>query len=132
MDWIHVLELVAPTALALTPAAPFIPAVLAGIKLAEAKGGTAAEKKALAVETAVAIGQGVEGIKAGTIDPETLGRVVDHGIETAVGVANLIHKGPAAVAVVSVDAAKDTGNQPPSTPPTRSSGPPAPAPTAPS
>jgi hypothetical protein len=102
MNWIDILEHSLPMALAFTPAAPFIPAVLAGIKLAQAHGGTKDEKKALAVETAIKLAQGTDAIKAGTVDPATLGKVVDDGIETAVGVANLIHKGPDAVKVVPV------------------------------
>jgi hypothetical protein len=102
MDWISLLERIAPVALAFTPAAPFIPAIMAGVKLAQETGGTKDEKKALAVETAIKIAQGTDAIRAGTVDPEALGKVVDDGIETAVGVVNLIHKGPEVVKVVPV------------------------------
>lgn len=106
MHWIEILKNIAPLALAFTPAAPFIPALIAGIELAEARGGSSVEKKALAVETAVKIAQGVEAVKAGTVDPQSLGEVVSNGIETAVGVANLIHKGPEEVKVVPVAVAE--------------------------
>lgn len=101
MDWLHILEAVAPAALAFTPAAPFIPAVIAGVKLAQAKGGTGAEKKALAMDTAMKIAEGVDAVRAGTVDPATLSKVVSDGIETAVGVTKLVHKGPDAAKVVS-------------------------------
>lgn len=93
--WLQVLRQIGPVVLAFTPAAPFIPAVLAGIEIAEQAGGTGAEKKAKAIETAVQIANGVNAVKgAPVIDPQQLSTTVDAAIDTVVGVANLVDRTP--------------------------------------
>lgn len=93
--WIQILRQVGPAILAFTPAAPFIPAVLAGIEIAENTGGTGAEKKAKAIETAVEIANGINAVKgAPVVDPQQLGATVSSAIDTAVGVANLVDRTP--------------------------------------
>jgi hypothetical protein len=90
---LQVLETLGPVVLALTPAAPFIPAVIAGIRLAESHGGTGAEKKALAQSTALAIANGVNAVTGQpTIPSGQLEAVTGQAIDTVVGVVNLTHK----------------------------------------
>ncbi len=89
-NWLHILETIGPAVLAFTPAAPFIPAVLAGIKLAESSGGTGAEKKQLAIETAAQIATSVNQVTGKpAVNPAQLAAVTGTAIDTVVGVVNL-------------------------------------------
>ena len=95
MKWIDVLEQLGPAVLTMTPAAPFIPAIIAGIKLAETlKGpGNGAEKKQIAQAVSAAIASGVNQAKGGdVINPDQLSAVTGTAIDTVVGVVNLTHK----------------------------------------
>lgn len=95
--WLEVLETMGPAVLAFTPAAPFIPAVVTGIKLAEQlKGASGPEKKQAAQDVALAIANGVNEAKGQpTIDAATLSTVTGTAIDTVVGVVNLTHKAAA-------------------------------------
>ncbi len=93
-NWLHILGTLGPSVLAFTPAAPFIPAVIAGIKLAESRGGTGAEKKAIALETAVRVAEGIHAEDAQIISPQALATTVSDAIDTVVDVTNLVHRTP--------------------------------------
>ena len=100
MDWKsfgRLVEQLAPIALSITGVPPaLIPVIVHGIQTAEQFGGTGAEKKAKAltlvttaiVGTNVAVGKQV-------IDPNAI-NAVSNGIDTVVGIVNLIKKQPVA------------------------------------
>ena len=99
MNWIDLLKTIGPGILAVTPAAPFIPAVLAGVELAEelhAGAGNSAQKKATAQKVALAVAQGVNAAKnEPLVNADQLAAVTGTAIDTVVGVVNLTQKAAA-------------------------------------
>lgn len=100
-DFGHVLEQIAPIALSVIPGVPpvLIPLVVHGIQTAEAiPGATGAQKKAAAldlVNTGIASTNAAAGKQV--IDPTAI-NAVGEGIDTVVGVVNLINGKPAPLA----------------------------------
>ena len=100
MDWKsfgRLVEQLAPIALALTGVPPvLIPVVIHGIQVAEQFGGTGAEKKAKAIDLVTTAISGTN-LAAGkqVVDPNAV-HAVSNGIDTVVGVVNLINKHPVA------------------------------------
>ena len=100
MDWKkfgHLVEQLAPIALAVTGVPPvLVPIVVHGIQVAEELGGTGTEKKASAIDlvnTAI-LGTNIAAGKQ-VVDPNAI-HAVSNGIDTVVGVVNLINKRPVA------------------------------------
>ena len=100
MDWKsfgHLVEQLAPIALALTGVPPvLIPVVVHGIQVAESFGGTGAEKKekAITLVTTAILGTNIAAGKQ-ILDPNAI-HAVSNGIDTVVGVVNLVKKQPVA------------------------------------
>lgn len=91
--WLHLIEQVAPYALAATPAAPLAPFIAIGIQAAEQiPGATGATKLAIAKQI-VSIGVAATNAQAGhqKIDPVLVDQTVTDGINTVVGAVNLAH-----------------------------------------
>ena len=81
-------EIMAPIALASAGVpAGLIPLVTHGIQLAESHPGTGAEKKALALDAVTTGLAAVNAVKPGAVDPDIV-KVVDEGIDTAIGAIN--------------------------------------------
>jgi len=98
MNWIDLLKTIGPGILAVTPAAPFIPAVIAGVELAEELhgAGSGAQKKATAQKVALAVAQGVNAVKnEPLVNADQLAAVTGTAIDTVVGVVNLTQKAAA-------------------------------------
>lgn len=91
--WLQVLEQVGPTVLMFTPLAPIAPAVVAGIKVAEAiPGATGPQKKALVQQIAGLAAAGANAQAGKTVvDPTSLEAVSGQAIDTVIGVVNLTH-----------------------------------------
>lgn len=98
LKWLAVLKQIGPVVLALTPAAPMAPFVLAGIDAAEhLKGASGPEKLAHAkaiTQAAVAAVNAQHG--SPVIDPDLADAVYDDAVSTTIGVCNLVHRQPPA------------------------------------
>lgn len=101
VDWknfARILEQIAPIALSVVPGIPpvLVPVIVHGIQTAEKLGGTGPEKKASAIDL-VRTGILATNLAAGkqVVDPSTI-NAVSNGIDTVVGVVNVIHKQPVA------------------------------------
>lgn len=97
--WLDVLEQVGPIVIALSPLAPIAPAVVAGIRAAEAiPGATSSQKKAKTMEIVSAAVQGANA-QAGkvVVDPNEAMLAADNAIDTIVHVTNVIHRNPVAI-----------------------------------
>lgn len=101
MDWkafAHVLGQIAPLVLMIIPGVPpiLIPSIVNGIQAAEQFGGTGAEKKAAAIATvksSIAVANLVA--QREVVDPTAI-HAVSNGIDTVVGVVNLLKSQPVA------------------------------------
>lgn len=95
MKWFDILKIIGPAVLAVIPGgAAIAPLVVAGMQAAEQiPGKTGTEKKAL-VQEIVAIGaQGANAVaKREMLPPAEVAAVTGTGIDTVVGVVNLIHR----------------------------------------
>lgn len=96
--WFRILKEIGPTVLAFTPIAPLVPAIIAGIELAEQiPGATGAQKKAIVQQIAKTAAEGANA-QAGhvVIDAASIETVAGSAIDTVVGVVNIIHQLPEA------------------------------------
>lgn len=91
--WLAILEAIGPTILSLTPLAPLVPSVIAGIKLAEAIPGATGEQKKALVQQIVAAGVVGANAQAGheVLNPEATAATASAAIDTVVGVVNAVH-----------------------------------------
>jgi len=91
--WLQILAQVGPYVLALTPAAPLTPFVIAGIQAAEhLPGATGDQKKVIAQQIASIGAQGLNTVK-GTqvIDPALVADMTKDAIDAVVQVTNAAH-----------------------------------------
>lgn len=94
MHWLHVLELLAPAILTLVPGGPIAaPLVIAGMKIAEAAGGSGPDKKQIAKDATKLGAQAANAVaKTTVIDPEAAAAVADDAIDAVIGATNLVHR----------------------------------------
>ena len=94
--WLQALEQIGPSILLFTPLAPIAPAVIAGIKVAEAIPGASGEQKKALVQQIAGLAAAGANAQAGktVIDPQQMGAVSGQAIDTVVSVVNLIHQLP--------------------------------------
>jgi hypothetical protein len=98
MNWLKLIEQLAPIVLAATPAAPLAPFVAIGIAHAEAlKGASGPDKQAHALAI---VNAGIQATNAVTgkdlIDPAIANQTALSAIDTVVNVANIVSKAQAA------------------------------------
>lgn len=94
LDWKALIKLTAPIILASTPLAPIAPFVALGIQSAEKiKGASGPEKLEHAVEISRAA-IAATNAQAGrvVVDPALADATIQSGINTVIGVANIVHR----------------------------------------
>jgi len=98
-DFFHALETVAPVVLSLVPGVPpvLVPVIQHGIQVAEGMPGATGEQKKAAALDLVNTGITATNAAAGkqVIDPSVI-NAVSNGIDTTIGVVNILHKAPVA------------------------------------
>jgi hypothetical protein len=92
-SWLHLVESIAPLALAMTPLAPIAPWVTIGIQTAERIPGASGPQKLALAKTIVSAGVAATNAQAGEqeIDPTLIDSALSSGISAVVDAVNVVH-----------------------------------------